>query len=91
MAPFHGDNTGSNPVGDAKPLKVSLRKKRAGIDEIYRGAQVCPVSNVIRPYTVLCDTRVTQEHTSFEPLYPRVTKQPREIPYPYEMLALVSY
>jgi hypothetical protein len=31
-------------------LKDCLRQKRASIDEIYRYAKVCRVSNVIRPY-----------------------------------------
>ncbi len=31
-------------------LKDCLRQKRAGINEIYRYAKVCRVSNVIRPY-----------------------------------------
>jgi predicted transcriptional regulator of viral defense system len=31
-------------------LKDCLRQKRASINEIYRYAQVCRVSNVIRPY-----------------------------------------
>ena len=31
-------------------LKDSLRQKRAGINEIYRYAKICRVSNVIRPY-----------------------------------------
>jgi predicted transcriptional regulator of viral defense system len=31
-------------------LKDSLRRKKASIDEIYRYAQACRVSNVIRPY-----------------------------------------
>jgi hypothetical protein len=32
-------------------LKDCLRQKRASINEIYRYAKVCRVSNVIRPYT----------------------------------------
>ena len=31
-------------------LKDCLRQKKASIDEIYRYAKVCRVSNVIRPY-----------------------------------------
>ena len=31
-------------------LKHRLRQKKASIDEIYRYAKVCRVSNVIRPY-----------------------------------------
>jgi predicted transcriptional regulator of viral defense system len=31
-------------------LKDCLRQKKASIDEIYRYAQACRVSNVIRPY-----------------------------------------
>ena len=31
-------------------LKDSLRQKKATINEIYRYAKVCRVSNVIRPY-----------------------------------------
>jgi predicted transcriptional regulator of viral defense system len=31
-------------------LKDSLRQKKANINEIYRYAKVCRVSNVIRPY-----------------------------------------
>jgi hypothetical protein len=31
-------------------LKDCLRQKRASINEIYRYAKVCRVSNVIRPY-----------------------------------------
>jgi hypothetical protein len=31
-------------------LKDCLRQKRASINEIYRYARVCRVSNVIRPY-----------------------------------------
>jgi predicted transcriptional regulator of viral defense system len=31
-------------------LKDSLRQKKANVNEIYRSAQVCRVSNVIRPY-----------------------------------------
>jgi len=31
-------------------LKDSLRQKKATINEIYRYAKVCRVSNIIRPY-----------------------------------------
>ena len=31
-------------------LKDCLRQKKASIDEVYRYAKVCRVSNVIRPY-----------------------------------------
>ena len=31
-------------------LKDSLRQKKATINEIYRYAKICRVSNVIRPY-----------------------------------------
>ena len=31
-------------------LKDSLRQKKANVNEIYRYAKVCRVSNVIRPY-----------------------------------------
>ena len=31
-------------------LKDSLRQKKASINEVYRYAKICRVSNVIRPY-----------------------------------------
>jgi hypothetical protein len=31
-------------------LKESLRQKKATINDIYRYAKICRVSNVIRPY-----------------------------------------
>jgi len=34
----------------SEALKDCLRQKRASINEIYRYAKVCRVSNVIRPY-----------------------------------------
>ena len=49
---FHGDNTGSNPVGDAKldsePLKVSKMLKRVELEEfklLVFSAYVKPPSN----------------------------------------------